>query len=399
MPATFELRELYDAMEEDQWRKANPFSTELALVQQILTHPYARDSDKIDAMESWLQRHQPCVFGRMAAITHGMHFCILTDEDIFTSDQHVKSRIHAELLAWKRRSLRPAAGMPLPAHGFMLIVASLKLALARPDASLHRFASKLRELWGCTSTDSPHGRVFWESLFLANPNNDSFAKFTFSIDFFAAQGDGRWWHDHRVPSGIAFTANSVGHMRRYREWYDGKGDQKEWLLSTAMRTIEMAAKTPYGQATWLRPLQDGHPFVKRVICPFGNPDKLSSKLRGMDWTRYGGHLHTDHSIRSEFFKPEPEKSRDIESQQWLQDFVYLYDPANGDYEKFSAGRLVREDEVIQTIGDPEEFTQLAGPIAADNSSEVPQNLDVQKLLNQCQQWRLTQEELEAFQFC
>ena len=218
MLATYELRRLRAELEEDKWRKENPFSVELAKVQQILTHAYASDSQKIGAMESWLQRHQPCVFGRIAAANHGMHFCILTDEDILNSDDHVASRIHRALLDWKRRSLRPAAGLPLPAHGFMLVIASEKVALARPDASLHRFASKVRELWGCTSTDSQHGLVSWETLFLANPTNDTYLRFTFSIDFFAAQGDGRWWEDHRAPGGIAFTANSVGHMRRYREW-------------------------------------------------------------------------------------------------------------------------------------------------------------------------------------
>jgi len=222
MATTFELRDLYKTLEEDQWRKeeGNAFSQQLALVQEVLFHPFARDSDRIEAIELWLQRHQPCIFGRMAAATHGVHFCILTDEDIVTSDQHVASRIQDARLAWKRRSLRPAAGMALPAHGFMLIVASRRIALARPDANLHRLASKLRQLWGCESSETDHGTVSWETLFLANPNDDMFAKFTFSIDFFAAHGDGRWWHDHRAPGGFAFTANSIGHLRRYREWYE-----------------------------------------------------------------------------------------------------------------------------------------------------------------------------------
>jgi hypothetical protein len=235
--------------------------------------------------------------------------------------------------------------------------------------------------------------VSWESLFLVNPNGDSYSKFTFSVDFFAAQGDGRWWQDHRVPGGIAFTANSVGHMRRYREWYDKKGDQKEWLLQTAMRTIEMAAETPFDKATWLIPLQDGKPIVKRIGCPFANPDKLSSKLQGMDWTRYGGHLHTDHSIRSEFFREGPEKSEDLKTRQWLQDFAYLYDPLSDDYEKFSSGQIVNEDEVIDAIGDPEEFTQIVGPIAADDLEVPSQNMNVQQILAQCHQWRLTPQEI------
>jgi len=117
----------------------------------------------------------------------------------------------------------------------------------------------------------------------------------------------------------------------------------------------------------------------------------------MDWTRYGGHLHTDHSIRSEFFRPEPEKAKEIASQQWLQDFLYLYDPSAADYERFSSGAVVDIDEVIQAIGDPEEFTQLVGPIATDESEGIPQDPQVKDLLAKCSLWRMTPSELEALE--
>jgi len=122
---------------------------------------------------------------------------------------------------------------------------------------LRQFSQELLSLWGCRSTIEPQGQVHWEELFLENPNTGTYVRFEFSVDFFAAAGDGRWWHDHRIPGGVAFTANSVGHMRRYREWYEGKPDQETWVLETAMGTIARTAKTEYGQATWLRPLAEG----------------------------------------------------------------------------------------------------------------------------------------------
>ena len=33
-----------------------------------------------------------------------------------------------------------------------------------------------------------------------------------SVNYFSAQGDKRWWQDHRFPAGLAFSVNSVGHM-------------------------------------------------------------------------------------------------------------------------------------------------------------------------------------------
>src|SRR5262249_42747389 len=149
------------------------------------------------------------------------------------------------------------------------------------------FVERFLELWGCRLTTEDHGTVHWESLFLERPDDRELFSFSIGIDFFASQGDGRWWQDHRVPGGIAFTANSVGHMGRYREWYEHKTNQEEWLLATAMGTIDLAADTQYGRATWLRDISaDGRPILPDVPCPFSNFENLKQSLRGKDWTRY-----------------------------------------------------------------------------------------------------------------
>lgn len=51
-------------------------------------------------------------------------------------------------------------------------------------------------------------------LYLKNPQTKAYHGFRFNLDFFAAAGDGTWWHDHRFPGGVAFTANATGHMKR-----------------------------------------------------------------------------------------------------------------------------------------------------------------------------------------
>ena len=130
------------------------------------------------------------------------------------SDQEIAKFIHGELTMWKRRSISPTEDFSTPAHGFVLLVASQRLAFAAPDANLMAFAEKVRELWGCVSSVADWGTVYWETLYLQNPVDNRIVKFHFSVDFFGAQGDGRWWRDHRAPGGILFTANSVGHMMR-----------------------------------------------------------------------------------------------------------------------------------------------------------------------------------------
>jgi hypothetical protein len=107
-------------------------------------------------------------------------------------------------------------------------------------------------------------------------------------------------------------------MRRFREWYHTKGDQKRWTLATAMETIQRSAITTFGRASWLLPLVDGKPFLPDLRCPVA----LKPELSDYDWTRYAGYLHTDHSVRPEFFRTTPEKSGGAELREWGQDFQH-----------------------------------------------------------------------------
>ena len=68
--------------------------------------------------------------------------------------------------------------------------------------------------------------------------------FRFNLDFFAAAADGMWWHDHRFPGGIAFTANATGHMRAFMDWYREPGrDHGAWAVTQAMMTIARSHPT------------------------------------------------------------------------------------------------------------------------------------------------------------
>jgi len=388
MAETFEIRELYLSLERDSWRDQHPFSEDVATASKLLNHPFATDGDREAGLSLWLQKRQPCLFGRIAARDF-MHYTFITDADLLGCDQHIGSVIRAGVLAWKRRSLRPEVTFSTPAHGFMLVLLSDRLALARPDKQLSRLAERVRALWGCPSTTGSHGTVYFETLYLENPADRSVVKFTFSVDFFAAQGDGRWWHDHRVPAGIAFTANSVGHMRRYREWYEKRNGQVEWVLKTAMGTIDLATQTAYGKATWLKDLSNGRPVVDRIACPFADPSTVKEGLRNKDWTRYGGHLHTDHSIRSEFFDERPDKSPQVMRKEYLQDFAYLYDVAALDHVRFVAGQNVSREEVVSEIGDPESFSDIVGPRVRSGG---PMHPEVRALLEACRAWELSESE-------
>jgi hypothetical protein len=416
--ATADLRSLYLNLNLDDWRRSNPFSEDLGIAADVLTDPFATPGQRRLQLSNWLQGgdNQPCLFGRIAAAQETLHYCMINDEDILTrSDQEISALIQAEVLAWKRRSLRPSEDVSRPAHGFVLSVASRRLAIAAPDAALLAFSHKVRDLWGCAGTQERAGETYWETLFLENPQDRSLWRFTFSVDFFAAQGDGRWWRDHRTPGGIMFTANSVGHMRRYREWYVGHVGQSqiEWALRTAMLTIDAAADTPHGRATKLKELsEDRRPFVD-IKCPFVDPDRLKSQIRDKDWTRYGGFLHTDLSIRPEFFRAAPEPSPDIADREYLQDFTYLYDPRERDHWRFMNGEPVAQQTVDEAIGTPDTWISIAptrsrrssddrgpsgrmgGALRPIGATAAGDPARIEALLKSGERWRMTDDELRA----
>lgn len=289
--ASAEVKELMKALVKDPLRKHCDFSNDMRKVHRVLWSPFPDAKDQVRMLRRWLQRFQPCIFGQVAAAQDTMHVCILEDSDLYSSDVEIAARIREDVLNWKRRSLSPVQDHSYPAHGFLLLVASPRIANAEPNAALHALAGRIRALWGVPmETHQVSGEVYWESLYLRDPKTAEYFKFTFSVDFFAAQGDGRWWQDHRIPGGLAFTANSVGHMKRYRELYENKKDQTEWILKTAMLTIAGAQGTESGPATWLLSAGDAGPMIPGISCPVDTREFKTGRLAAKDWYPFTGRL-------------------------------------------------------------------------------------------------------------
>lgn len=178
MADTTELRALYDALNEDEWRKTNKFSDDVSTVNEVLFNTYATAGQCERQLLSWFQRFQSCLFGRIAAAKEFIHFCIIRDRDIMRkTDQEIAGMISSALVEWKKRSVRPSEDFSTPAHGFVLAVCSPHVANAAPDAALNAFAEKIRSLWACKSTATRSGTVHWETLYLQNPEDQKYVKF------------------------------------------------------------------------------------------------------------------------------------------------------------------------------------------------------------------------------
>ncbi len=383
------LLDLYEGLRVDRRRETLPLSQDIREANDYLHYPYALDHELAEGMRQWCLKRQPCQFGRLAASKKQIHFCFVREIDLAKGEKGVAEKIAASKRLWKQRAILDKA----PPHGFMLVFASSKVAMAAPDDNLRRFSEKVLELagWGTERRGRVRGnKISSDFLYLKNPTDGLFHGFQFNVDFFAVAGDGRWWHDHRIPGGIAFTANSTGHMRYFKDWYGNPGSNHgEWAVKQAMITIAQAHPTKTatagapgsdGRVTWLRDLDnDGKPLLAQIPCPMA---KVPGQLEGKDWTRYEGVLHTDHAVRAEFFADIEEPI--TAAEPYIMDFTYLYDKAQEDFINFMAGVRASEEKVYAEIGKPEVWGKRDTEIFGDRTKD--QVKQVADLLRVCEAW-------------
>ena len=388
------LNELLGRLQGDTFRKNHPFSNDIREANELLHNPSAFDDEMTECMLMWCQKQQPCQFGRIAAQHRRIHFCFLAHDAVSRwSDEEIAAKIAEDKRLWKQRA---AFDTDRAAHGFMLVVSSPIVALAAPDVNLEAFSNRVLELagWsiGANRSARRNNEISSDYLYLRNPKDNQLYGFQFNVDFFACAAHDRWWHDHRIPGGVAFTANSLGHMRAFRDWHQGKSsDSIEWAVRVAMATIansepgKVPTKTTTGasghegRVTWLRALENGKPHVPSIPSPL---TKTPSSLEGKDWTKYEGYLHTDHAVRSEFFRDRPVPP--TIDRPYLMDFTYIYAGNQADFAEFTGGRLVSKDEVYKEIGHPEDWSHRSSVKRVSRSEEDAALVSQQ--LAACDRW-------------
>jgi hypothetical protein len=386
------VADLFADLNGDGWRITHPFNEDILQANALLHNRAATEEEMAECLALWCQHRQPCQFGRAAAKQRRIHFCFLREEAVSEwTDDEIAEKIREEKQLWKQRAAFDPERAP---HSLVIVVASSRVALAAPDQQLRAFSDRILELAGWEADRRGARRINTVSsdfLYLRNPHDGGFYGFRFNADFFACAGDRRWWHDHRFPGGIAVTANSTGHMMRFRDWYQNKDQNESWGLKQAMLTIQNAEPTRLtdssdplekGLATWLRQLDArGKPLVDDVPCPLV---KVPTMLEGKDWTRYEGVLHTDHAVREEFFLDR--EFAPTASKPYLMDFTYLYDDNQLDFREFTRGKQFTDEEVYAEIGRPGDWTHRASPTAGYRSEEQAAGVAEQLLV--CSRWEV-----------
>lgn len=353
-----EIADLIEHLSPDPLRTKQPFSSEVDECHRVLFDPESTRQDIEAALRKWLKTspNQPCLFGRLAASEDRISFCILKEGEIERGDAYVRDVIQRERRIWKADAL---AGKK---HAFIIAVISENLAKATPDQALQRVAERLCDLY---LFDQPREPKRHDVLRVGTADGQFF-KWSVGVNVFAAQADGRWWNDHRIPGGLAFSMNSVGHMSfvRAHEKFSAIENPSQdnllsWALPTAMRTIHLASKRPqYGTCLMDRARAMTCPAVpdqvRKDVFVDISEEKRSKALRdlaGFSEHIYEGWYDTDESIPFDYFQETVERPSRISMIPLY--FTYLHSYQDADYESMGMGERLFALDADGAIGDGE----------------------------------------------
>jgi hypothetical protein len=345
------LAAAFSRLTPDPWRARVGFSAEVETASRRLFAAQASEVDREAALSEWLQKYQPCLFGRIAAKGGFLSYCILTEEDLASSDESICDKIQEARLKWTR------AGFEGRKSGFVILAVSERIATALPDEATKELALGLCSLY--LLEDVTPDRIFLDEIWLEKPGRDATTwRWNAGVNYFCTQGDGRWWQDHRIPGGMAFSVNSVGHMVKSdilargmieleratgappEAYVPSKVDSLGKALDLAMRTINNASDAVSGKATRLLPIPTDDAGRPVATCPV----PLQPMLTDKNFCEYWGGYHTDYTVPSEYFRPDVERSAGL--PEHLLDFTYIFHKSidNPDHTTTGEGRRIRIDD-------------------------------------------------------
>lgn len=364
----------------DKWRQDFGFSQDIINAHGLLFDQTADKESKIDCLNNWVQKFQPCLFGTMAAGPSNLiSYCILDDADLDRTDEEIADIVQDSRNEWK---LEAFDGFK---SAFVILLLSKRIADASPNQRLLDLALHM-----CSIYLSEQKRVMaderrQDEMLLRLPATKKAQWFAAGVDYFSVQGDRRWWHDHRFPGGMAFVINSPGHLalaelqrrnleqsatevleEEIKELVTSKnipkrGQRREVekqlkaalarlkktkveslpsILKYAMYTILNASdqNQPAEGPTWSKATSLLRRDPELDACPYKEIEE-DGRLKDKDYRFYMGWYHTDHTIRSDFFSESQGRPEHLDIPFAL-DLSYLMDSASTDFQNIAKGVTV-----------------------------------------------------------
>lgn len=304
----------------DAMRAKTPFSEDIEAVNAVLFNPKYSKRVKVRTYRKWLEQNQPCVFGRVAAKNKNVFICLLEEREILAmkrGDEDLHDTLQDYRQAWKRHALEGLAS------SFVIVIVAPSLVTKQPDDALKEISRRLLELYmeiDRIDDDTFHTQQEYVFLRRVVDGKTSLLKFSTLPNIFCAQGDRRWWHDHRTPGGLMVTSNALGHFVYSRGRGQMDASAKMTALENAMRTIGNAhqgtgrAATKFCPATNLVAAASSESILKPT---FEHASKSAD--------HYEGYFHTDHLIPSVYFEPKQRQTPPPRYEDLT--FRYIYDEA------------------------------------------------------------------------
>src|SRR5437016_3161692 len=134
------VAELLAELHPDPWRAAVGFAPEVALANAQLFEPGIAEGEAVRVLSDWLQRYQPCLFGRIGAKVGLISYCILTEGDLRGSDETIRDKIQESRTRWTRE------GFEGRKSAFVILAISPTVAVALPDEHVKLLAQKICSL-------------------------------------------------------------------------------------------------------------------------------------------------------------------------------------------------------------------------------------------------------------
>ena len=352
------IAELTKALTDDPLRHDLGFSPEIAEANEAIWASGDDEEGIEEILGNWIYYHQPCLFGKIASKLDLISYCILTPHDLRQSNDYIFKKLQSKKQEWTRKAFDGESS------NFVILASSREMALAEPSGALLDAAIQLCSMY--LDQEIRTNQIYLDDIFLEIPGKkDSAFKWKAGINYFGTQADHRWWRDHRIPGGIGFSTNSVGHLVKAgrlsnvmgallseltapdEDWTTSKIESLDKALEFAMKTIAKASDGVSGKATYLLPIPHETSDMPVPECPV----KLPEQLAGKNFCEYEGYYHTDITVPLEYFTSAAK--RPTGQRVHRLDFTYLFDNSldNPDYRSMATGIQIRDSGVVHESWD------------------------------------------------
>ncbi|MFI5933791.1 hypothetical protein [Actinoplanes sp. NPDC051494] len=217
------------------------FGADIDETHRVLLDPGADPESRTTALNRWLARSQPCLFGRLAARQHlgvgaakglGYRIVWVHEDEVVADPGTVATRIRQARRQWKDQAEYGEVS------AFLVVFHGPRLAAAKPGPDLLDICRGLAGLYLVEFGGIEADVVYTESVPLRDAAG-RLALYKASTQLFYTGAHLMRNHDRRFPGGIAVVTNGPGHFARSlvrRELQDEPGALR-FTRETAYRSV------------------------------------------------------------------------------------------------------------------------------------------------------------------